>query len=144
MYLFVCVSVCVCIHLCLLVHMCVCISLFMCMSILCVSFFLSLFLSVLGEDWADYYHNRFPTYQIKPEQRTLENHGVNNGQAIKSEAVWYVVCLVLFVSMFLCVVCVFDVFVVVSVDVCLSCVHVVYVHSHLSVLNMFLSLSFSV
>eukprot|EP00823_Brevimastigomonas_motovehiculus_P005341 TRINITY_DN3928_c0_g1_i1.p1 TRINITY_DN3928_c0_g1~~TRINITY_DN3928_c0_g1_i1.p1 ORF type:complete len:562 (+),score=95.96 TRINITY_DN3928_c0_g1_i1:528-2213(+) len=42
-----------------------------------------------GDDWATFFHSKFPTTQVKPLETSLLTHGVNNGQAIKGEAVWY-------------------------------------------------------
>ena len=39
-----------------------------------------------GFDWKDFYANNFPNDSVT--ETTLYTHGVNNGQAIKSEGVW--------------------------------------------------------
>ena len=39
-----------------------------------------------GFNWKDFYANNFPNDSVT--QATLYTHGVNNGQAIKSEGVW--------------------------------------------------------
>lgn len=39
-----------------------------------------------GFNWKDFYENKFPTEPV--DQTTLYTHGVNNGQALKSEGVW--------------------------------------------------------